>query len=48
MNYCLKALMEKGQDQDHRRVSARKISEYEELRDEIESLQAEVELGDTP
>lgn len=26
----------------------RKISEYEELRDEIESLQAEVELGDTP
>ena len=26
----------------------RKISEYEVLRDEIESLQAEEKLGDTP
>ena len=26
----------------------RKIAEYEELRDEIENLQAEIELGDVP
>ena len=75
VNYCLKALIEKGHIKAQNfknsrnkaaylylltpkgvkaktRITAaylqRKMSEYEGLRDEIESLQAEVELGDTP